>query len=332
MATKAKQADRIDVRKEEFRFLSHDNRTKIHAVKWIPEGCAVRAVLQIVHGMVEYIERYDEFAVYLAKRGFLVVGHDQLGHGQSVRSSSEWGYFSKDWKKSSDILNQDIHQIYQIIHQQYPDISYFILGHSMGSYILRRYLTYYENEIDGAIICGTGTEKKISTYFGMMLTRCLGLVKGDHYCSSFVINASIDRDDRESDQEEEDYSNSWLSKNVESVREFSTAPQCQFDFTVNGYYTLFSNVNYDSHMKNVRKIRKTLPIIFLSGAEDVVGHKGKAVKEVYRQYVKAGIRDVKLKLYENDRHELLQETDREQVFEDIYHWCKKRMKAPVKNK
>ena len=122
-----------------------------------------------------------------------------------------------------------------------------------------------------------------------------------------------------------DLSKSWLSKNEDSIREYQKNPKSQFVFTVNGYYALFSTINYDSHMKNIKKIPKNLPILFISGADDPVGHMGKAVKKVYRQYAKAGIQDLSMKIYENDRHELLQETNRETVFYDVYRWCVKRI-------
>lgn len=124
-----------EVMKERFHFLSRDGKTKINAVKWIPKSGSVRAVMQMTHGMIEYIERYDEFACYLAGRGFLAVGHDHLGHGDSVTDEAEWGYFSE--KRPSETAVADMHQVTRIIQNQYPDCPYFILGHSMGSFLLQ---------------------------------------------------------------------------------------------------------------------------------------------------------------------------------------------------
>lgn len=117
--------------KETFHFLSKDGKTKMHAVKWIPKSAKVRAVMQITHGMVEYIERYEEFACFLAEKGFVVAGHDHLGHGASVSDESQWGYFAA--KKPSETVVADIYQVTRILQNQYPDCPYFILGHSMGS-------------------------------------------------------------------------------------------------------------------------------------------------------------------------------------------------------
>lgn len=128
------------------------------------------------------------------------------------------------------------------------------------------------------------------------------------------------------DKTGEDVSRNWLSKNEESVRAYYQDPRCTFVFTLNGYFGLFSTIHYVSCMKHVRKIRKDLPVLFLSGADDPVGNFGEGVKKAYAQYRQAGIQDVKLKLYQDDRHEILQETDREKVFADIYQWCRRHMK------
>lgn len=314
--------DREKVTKETFQFLSKDGKTKIHAVKWFPENGQVCAVMQIAHGMVEYIERYDAFACYLASRGYFVVGHDHLGHGASVSSESEWGYFAE--KKPAETVVADIYQVTRIIRSQYPDCPYFILGHSMGSFLLRRYLTLHSEEVTGAVICGTGSQPDVATGFGMLVCRLMQLFRGGHYRSSFITNVSFGKPYVEFDKTGAEPSKSWLSKNEESVKAYYNDPRCTFVFTVNGYYGLFSTVRYDNQMKHIRKIRKDLPVFFIAGADDPVGNFGEGVKKAYAQYRHAGIRDVKMKLYENDRHEILQETDREQVFADVYHWCEKR--------
>jgi len=321
--TMSEEETKGHVMQETFQFLSKDGKTKIHAVKWLPANRKVRAVMQISHGMVEYIERYNEFAVYMAKRGFLVVGHDHLGHGASVSEESEWGYFTE--KKPSETVVADIFQVTRIIRSQYPDCPYFILGHSMGSFLLRRYLTLHSEEVTGAIICGTGSQPDVATCFGMFACGLIRTFRGGHYRSSFLTNAAFGKSYAQFDKTGAEPARSWLSKNEESVRAYYNDPRCTFIFTVNGYYGLFSTVRYANQMKYIRRIRKNLPVFFIAGKEDPVGNFGEGVKKAYAQYRQAGIRDVKMKLYENDRHEILQETDREQVFEDIYQWCKKRM-------
>ncbi len=312
------------VKKETFQFLSKDGKTKIHAVKWMPDHGKVRAIMQISHGMVEYIERYDEFACYLAQRGFLVVGNDHLGHGSSVTQESEWGYFTD--KKPSETVVADLYQVTRIVSSQYPDCPYFILGHSMGSFLLRRYLTLHSETVTGAVICGTGSQPDVATVFGMFACGLIRMFRGGHHRSSFLTNAAFGKSYAAFDKTGAEPSKSWLSKNEESVRAYYNDPRCTFMFTVNGYYGLLSTLWYVNQMKYIRKMRKNLPVFFIAGKEDPVGDFGEGVKKVCAQYRQAGIRDVKIKLYENDRHEILQETDREQVFEDVYQWCKKRMR------
>lgn len=309
--------------KEVFHFLSKDGRTKIYAVKWLPKDGKVSAVMQITHGMIEYIERYEEFACYLADRGFLVVGHDHLGHGASVCSEDEWGYFAK--KKPAEIVVADIYQVTRIIRSQYPDCPYFILGHSMGSFLLRKYLTIHSEDVTGAVICGTGSQPNVATAFGVVLCKVISFFRGGHYRSKLLAGLTFGKAYDRFDKTGVDAANSWLSKNEESVRAYYQDPRCTFLFTLNGYELLFSTIYYDNHMQNIRGIRKNLPVLFIAGQEDPVGNFGEGVKKAFAQYRQAGIRDVKLKLYKGDRHEILQETDRMQVFADVYKWCKKRM-------
>ncbi len=309
--------------KEEFHFLSKDGKTKMHAVKWLPKSGRVCAVMQITHGMIEYIERYEEFACYLAERGFLVAGHDHLGHGASVSDEAEWGYFAE--KRPSETVVADMYQVTLIIQNQYPDCPYFILGHSMGSFLLRRYLTLHSEDVTGAVICGTGSQPNAVTRFGMFVCRLIGLFRGGHYRSRFITDLCFGKPYAEFDKTGEDVSKSWLSKNEASVKAYYQDPRCTFVFTINGYYGLFSTINYVNRMKNIRMIRKNLPVFFIAGADDPVGSFGEGVKKAYAQYRQAGMGDVKIKLYKNDRHEILQESDREKVFADIYHWCKKHM-------
>ena len=310
--------------KSEFYFPSKDGNTEIHTIEWKPEG-EVKAVLQMCHGMVEYIDRYDEFAQYLCGQGFYVVGNDHLGHGKSIQSKAEYGFFHE--KYGNACVLSDIHTLRQRTMKKYPEIPYFMLGHSMGSILLRQYIQTYGTGLAGALLIGVVAEQpEISLRFGQCLCRVIALVRGWHYRSRFITEVSFGKPYAQFDKTGEDVSRNWLSKNEESVRAYYQDPRCTFVFTLNGYFGLFSTIHYVSCMKHVRKIRKDLPVLFLSGADDPVGNFGEGVKKAYAQYRQAGIQDVKLKLYQDDRHEILQETDREKVFADIYQWCRRHMK------
>jgi alpha-beta hydrolase superfamily lysophospholipase len=274
--------------------------------------------------MQEYIGRYEEFARFLTEHGLLVVGHDHLGHGQSVRSERELGYFCR--KHPSDVLVEDMHQLTLITKNEYPDLPYVIFGHSMGSYLLRKYLTKYSGDVDGAIICGTGRVADFTCLYGMAACRVLAAFRGWHYRSEFVRKGTFGKSYAMYDMDGTHPENSWLSRSVEHVKRYSADKLCTYGFTLNGYYGLFSTVYYDNRDQYVAQIRKDLPIYIISGAADPVGDHGIGVKRVYRQYKKAGLENVTMKLYEGARHELINETNRAEVYADIWEWYGKHLK------
>lgn len=312
-------------KEEQMSFLSKDGKTTIHAVKWMPESGEYKAILQITHGMIEYIERYKPFAEYLNEQGFLVVGHDHLGHGASIRSEADWGYFAD--KNPSDTLVEDMHQLRTIVQKENPGVPYFMMGHSMGSYMLRKYLSIHPEGVAGAVIMGTGSVPDGTMKLGLFLCKVIAAFRGPRYRSRFLQSLSYSKPYKRYDLYGKDYTNSWLSKNVESVKAYYADPRCTFLFTVNGYQGLMEAVLFDNQMENVGKVPKELPMFFVSGADDPVGDLGEGVKKVYDMYKDAGLTDITYKLYENDRHEILNETDRDQVASDIAAWLNVRVKA-----
>jgi alpha-beta hydrolase superfamily lysophospholipase len=309
------------MREEVFGFLSKDGRTKIHAVKWLPESGKYRAVLQINHGMVEYIERYRGFAEYMTKQGFLVVGYDHIGHGGSVVSEEELGFF--DEKHPSDILVADMHQFRKKLQGENPGKPYFMLAHSMGSYMLRKYLCIHGENLSGAIVMGTGCMPDKTMKLGMTLCRIIAAFRGWHYRSRFMQSLSYDKPYKKYDLTGANPQNSWLTKDVDCVQKYYSDPKCTFLFTVNGYYGLMEAVYFDNQMEHINRMQKDLPILLVSGADDPVGNFGTGVKMVYDKFRTAGMNDVTCKLYESDRHEILNETDKEYIYEDISAWLNK---------
>lgn len=309
---------------KEFRYLSADKKTKIYAVRWMPNRGEYKAVLQITHGMQEHIGRYREFAEFLTKKGFFVVGHDHLGHGESVSSPSEYGFFTE--KKPSDTLIKDMHTLRTLIQRETEHVPYFMLGHSMGSYMLRKYITIYPKALSGVIIMGTGSMPGLPMKMGMNLCRFLGKVRGWHYRSPLVKKLSYMGPYRQYDTTGKNIENNWLTKDLELAGKFFLDPKSQYDFTVNGYYGLMEAVYYDGQMKHIRKIPSSLPLFLVSGEKDPVGNMGKGVKKAYGQYQAAGISDVSMKLFKNDRHEILNETDKKEVYLEIYKWMKQHLK------
>lgn len=302
---------------EEFYFPSRDGKTKIHAKKWIPASGEIKAVLQIAHGMVEHIERYEEFASYLAGKGFLVVGNDHLGHGESIIVEKDRGYFCDH--DGSTVLVRDMHRLKKMIQEQYPQKPYFLLGHSMGSFLTRKYLIMYGKGIHGAVIMGTGNETEFVLKFGKMLTKFIAFFRGWHYRSKLVNKLAVGNFGKKF-KNGEDPTKSWFSKNKSNIKEFKEDPKSKFIFTVNAYYHMFDTIQFINQKSNLEKMPKDLPVFFVSGQEDPVGKYGNAVMEVYEQYKMLGMTDIMWKLYKDDRHEILNELDKEQVFKDIESW------------
>ena len=305
--------------RDEFYFPSKDGNTEIHTIEWKPEG-EVKAVLQICHGMVEYIRRYDEFARFLCDRGYYVVGNDHLGHGKSVQAKSEYGFFNE--KYGNACVLGDMHTLCQRTARKYPGVPYFILGHSMGSSLLRQYIQMYGNGLSGAVLMGvTSDQKKAALLFGKRLCRVMAAFRGWHYRSKMVDKMVVGPYNKKFKPAHTRAD--WITSDREQLDAYVSDPLCSFMFTVNAYYNVFSGMIGMQRKESVYMIPKGLPILFMSGAEDPVGDFGKGVRKIYEKYRAAGIRDVTLRLYTGDRHEILNETDRDQVYADLLEWFEK---------
>ena len=306
--------------RDEFYFPSKDGNTEIHTIEWKPEG-KVRAVLQICHGMAEYIGRYDEFAQYLCDRGYYVVGNDHLGHGKSVQSKSEYGFFNE--KYGNACVLGDMHTLRQRTEKKYPDVPYFMLGHSMGSTLLRQYIQMYGNGLSGAVLMGVVSDQnKLLLEFGKRLCRVMAAFRGWHYRSRMIDSMAIGSYNKKFKPARTRAD--WITSDQEHLDAYVEDPLCSFMFTVNAYYSMFGGMLLMNRKESVYMIPKTLPVLFVSGAEDPVGDFGKGVRKVYEKYKNAGIQDVSLRLYAGDRHEILNETDRKQVYEDLLEWFEER--------
>lgn len=311
------------MKKMYFAYPSNDGLTKIHGICWVPEG-KVNAVLQIAHGMVEFIDRYDEFARYLTEKGILVVGNDHLGHGDSVRSEEYWGYFAK--KDGNTILLKDMNRLRKIVQKKYPNAPYFMLGHSMGSFLMRQYLCVYGEGLAGAVIMGTGYQPGLITELGMLVCKGIALFRGWHHRSALVDGMAFGSYNKKFGKAT---GKEWLSRNPQNVECYVNEKRCNFRFTLNGYYNLFYSIHSLGNREYLECMPKELPVFFVAGEEDPVGQYGKGVQIVFEQFVDLGIKDVECKLYAEDRHEILNELDREDVYKDIYGWISRVMSERI---
>lgn len=217
-----------------------------YAVMW--QIVKPKAVLQIVHGMVEHIERYDEFARFANNAGYLVVGHDHVGHGETVKDPEDYGAFPKNWQ---DLIT-DVHTLQREVSKKYPDIPYIILGHSMGSFITRLYLAKYGRDVDAAIIMGTGQQPRVQTWIAIGLTRILRAIHGEKYRSKFLEQMSTGMFNRSFSPNRTKAD--WLSRDEAEVDKYLAHEHHQFTPTLNMYRALFTFSNLAASRKWIKKI------------------------------------------------------------------------------
>ena len=291
-------------------FTGKDGKSTVHYYVWEPQGQPA-AILQIVHGMAEHITRYAGFAEYLNQFGILVAGNDHIGHGNSA-APEDWGYFGeKDgWK----FMIQDVEQLHEIMAVEYMDVPYFIMGHSMGSFITRAWLAMYGSGVDGAIIMGTcGTNSALGV--AKTLVAAIRKFKGSRHISKLVTNAAFGSYTKRIDPVRTPYD--WLTRDNGIVDKYMDDPACGFPFTLAGYADLFNVIGYISDDNWYSLVPKDLPMLFVSGGDDPVGNYGDGPAEVTERLQEAGCTDVSLIIYDGMRHEILNEFGKETVMEDI---------------
>lgn len=313
------------MKKEEFMYDSRDGATKIHAVAWIPDAPPV-CILQIVHGMAEYIDRYDRFAQRMGKEGILVVGEDHLGHGLSVTGKNgetdhPLGYFCR--RDAATVVVRDVHRLKKTMQERYPGVPYLIMGHSMGSFITRNYLCRYGSGIDGAVIMGTGMQPRGMVKTAKVVAKLLGGLQGQKHVSRFMDKLAFGGYNKRI--AEPKTAMDWLSRDEDEVRRYLEDPLCGFTFTLNGFATLFELIDRLYERENLSKMPVNLPVLFVAGDADPVGSYGAAVREVAESFRGLGMEQVECRLYPGMRHELVNETGREAVEEDILNWIKNRL-------
>ena len=306
--------------KQEFYYPSKDGLTQIHAIEWIPET-KVRAVLQIAHGMVEFIDRYDRFATFMASQGFYVVGNDHLGHGKSVADEFQYGYFAEH--DGNQCVLGDMQQLRKDTQKKYPDVPYFLLGHSMGSFLARQFIEKYGEGLAGAIIMGTGQQNAAMVAGGRLAATVVGKKHGFDKFNETIGGLAFGAYNKPFEPKRTNYD--WLSVNAENVDRYIADPFCGGDATVGLFLDMLGGIGFICKQSNVVKMDMGTPILFISGAMDPVGDLGKGVRKAYNSFRKAGVKDVELKLYPGLRHEILNEKEKDQVYADILAWIEKHM-------
>ena len=291
----------------------------LHAFRCVPEG-EVRAIVQLSHGMVEFIDRYKPLAEYLAARGILVTGNDHLGHGGSIRTRADYGYFAEP--DGNRAVLDDLHAMTVLTKQLYPGVPYFLLGHSMGSFYARQYLCEWGSELDGAIILGTGFQPKVLVAFARTVCRVLAVFFGWQHRSRLVAELSFLGYNKGLEGRT---THDWLNRDPAEVDKYLADERCTFTFTLNAYYSMFSGILRLHDPAFLARMPKDLPLLFLSGDADPVGEQGKGVRRAIQSLKDAGVQNIESIFYPGARHELLVETNKLEVFADIAAWLDKQL-------
>ncbi|MDY3014155.1 MAG: alpha/beta hydrolase [Evtepia sp.] len=305
---------------QHFSFSSSDGVHGVHACRWLPEG-PPRGVVQLVHGIAEHIGRYDDFARFLAEQGFAVYGHDHLGHGRTASGPEEYGVSAK---RGWDWMVQDVRTLRETAGAEFPGVPYFLLGHSMGSFLARTYLIRWPGTVDGCILSGTGQESGSLVALGKGLSSLVAGVRGAGARSKLVTFLSLGAYNRQFRPNRT--ANDWLSTDPAVVDAYEADPFCGFFPTVGLFRAMMGGLQEIGSPRNLARMDREIPVLFFSGEQDPVGGCGKGVRKVADLFRGAGVQDISVILYPGGRHEMLNGQGRERVFRDVADWLQEKLK------
>ena len=312
----------MEIIRKEYSIPSKSGIADVFARCWLPSD-SVKAVFQIVHGMAEHGERYEDFANFLCQKGFAVVVDDHIGHGKSVKSDNKLGYFGDDmgW----DALVEDEKAITEFIKNEIPDAPIVFFGHSMGSFIAREYIRRYgtDSRIKATIFCGS-SGKNPAAAIAIRIAGAIAKVKGTMHRSEFINKIAFGTYNSKIPNAKTPFD--WLTTDAEIVDKYIEDKYCGFLFTAAGYKDLFTILHTVSGKDWYNGVCNDIPILLTAGEEDPVGTYGKGIKEIYNNLINTGKKDVTIRLYPGMRHEILNETERATVYEDIAAWSLSKIK------
>ncbi len=295
---------------------SADGRSTVAYYCFVPARKRPHAIVQICHGMREYVMRYEPLADYLSGLGYVVCGNDHTGHGKTAADADDFGFTG-----GANVMVEDVSALSWRMRDEYPGLPLVLLGHSMGSFVARLYATRYPGQADGLVIVGTGGPDN-PTGMGKLLARLTAKLRGERYRSKLITQIAFGSYNKRVPREKGKTRSpsSWLSRDEAVVKAYDEDEYCSYIFTAKGYYDLFDLIGRVSQREWAYRLPRTLPVLLLSGEEDPVGGYGRGVKKVYERLLDAHMTDVRMLLYAGARHEVFNETNRESVFRDLSQW------------
>ena len=306
---------------QEFTFTSSTGMNRIRAKKYLPDGEA-KAIVQIAHGIAEHIDRYAEFMEFLAGNGYIVVANDHLGHGKSINGPEDLGFFAA--RDGWNYVLRDMEKLHDRTVKEHPGLPYVMFGHSMGSFLTRTYLIQYPGKYNAAILSGTGHQAKAMVLSGYALASAAVKLYGPRKVGDKLNSIAFGAYNNGFENPRTEFD--WLSRDEAQVDKYIADPLCGFVATVSLFRDMMGGIKFITDQKNINSMSRTQPVYFMSGDCDPVGDNGKGVERAYKAFCDAGLHDVMIRLYPGGRHEMLNEVNKYDVYQDILAWIQEKVK------
>lgn len=292
-------------------------KTPLHVYEWLPkDGQNFRGIVQIVHGMAEHAGRYHDFATFLATNGFVVLASDHKGHGKTAGTTDKLGIIPEG--STWEDVYHDLRSVSMYAQEKFPEVPYFILGHSMGSFLTRKMITEKDFKPAGAILSGTAGNPGLLGFTGILITRFMLLYNSGNSRAKLMYKLSFGAYNKVFKPNRTLYD--WLTSDNAQVDKYLSDPFCGAVFSIGFFNWLLKNLMFINLRVTFETTPKDLPMLLFSGNSDPVGNFGKGVTEVYNKYKKAGLKKIICRMYEGGRHEMLNEVNKMEVYELVLNW------------
>ncbi len=298
--------------------MSDNNIVVLH--HWLPDD-EIKAVVLLSHGMVEHATRYEDLASHLTKKGYALYAEDHRGHGETGLLAQENGTGQLAYLADKDgffRVVDDIHEEALLLRKRYPGKKLYLLGHSFGSFVTQCFIEKYGNCLDGVIICGSAGPRLAVTGFAKFIATLSNFFCGKKHTSKFIDRLAFGSYNKRIDDKFSSFA--WLSRSKENVEKYVADPLCGMVCTSGFFCDLFTGLCWIHKKNHMAQVPENLPVFFIAGKEDPVGDYGKTVTNLFNIYTDNGVKDVKLKLYDGARHELFNETNKDEVIVDVLSW------------
>lgn len=302
--------------------LKMNDGCEIFLNRWEPDAPEdIKGVVQLHHGLAEHSMRYDRLGSILAENGYVLNAYDMRGHGKTAETAiakgeGRFGQLAR--KNGFETAVEDLAFIIESLKKDYPDKKIVLLGHSFGSFISQGYIEKYGERIDGCILCGTSGPQIPLAPIGKVVAKVVRAFKGPDATSKFLTKLSFGSYNKHiaNPQTADD----WISLNELNRQMYEMDKWCGFPLTVSFFVDITTALSTIHKKKNMKTVPTNLPVFFIYGKEDPVGGYGKTIEKLYDIYQKNGVKNLQIKGYENDRHEIFNEDDKETVEKDVLQW------------